>query len=125
MLCFFNGLSNSLSHLSHTLISEITGWDSSKKVTIEDCEDEERDVFIEDMFKSGLPDTFSCMELKAELEDYLYLPNSNAGIVEEVPDGEERIIKIMVSRNVSIVSVSEDESSIKNTPCLLYTSRCV
>ncbi|RZF43883.1 hypothetical protein LSTR_LSTR007219 [Laodelphax striatellus] len=92
------------------------GLKPSEKILIEDTEDEERDVFISDADKVKPAGSFSCVEVKLDDMNVEDVPEGSSCLVEEYSDNEDRKEKLAVSRGVSIVSVSEDESKHTLTP---------
>lgn len=97
----------------------ITGSQQTKKVSIEDLGDEERDTFETKLKKEG---SFSCVEVKVESERATVedLVNSSSCVIEEYSESEDKAVKLSISRNVSIHSMSDDEG-YKQTPLPLDT----
>lgn len=88
-------------------------------MSIGDVGDEERDTFETELKKEG---SFTCVEVKVEsgratVED---LVNSGSCVIEEYSESEDKNVKLSISRNVSIHSISDDEG-FKQTPLPLDT----
>ncbi|XP_054277501.1 obscurin-like isoform X3 [Macrosteles quadrilineatus] len=93
---------------------EVEGGAIPQKVSIEDVGDEERDIFENDIAKVG---SFSCVELKVENEND-ELVNGSC-LIEEFSESDDRGMRLSISRNVSIVSLSDDDRQTplpKDTP---------
>ncbi|XP_046661140.1 obscurin isoform X2 [Homalodisca vitripennis] len=93
-------------------VAEKEGGFLPEKVSIEDIGEEERDSFDKGFIKGG---SFTCVEVKLDNLNLDDLPNNNSGIIEEFSESDDRGVRLAISRNVSIVSVSEDES-LRQTP---------
>ncbi|XP_075215546.1 obscurin isoform X5 [Lycorma delicatula] len=90
------------------------GLKPSKKVTVEDIGDDEKDIFLTNGDKEH-PGSFTCVEVKFDESEVNDFPGSNAGLVEEYSDSEDKL-RPPVNRGISIHSVSEEETKLSLSP---------